>query len=591
MALSGSVTTTSAEGRSVTLKWTATQSIENNTSKISWELVGSGSASGYVQVSEIRIKINGSEAYYRNSTYHTNCYVGTKLCSGTTTIVHASDGTKSFGISVEAGIFQYTINCSGSGNFTLNTIARATQPTVSASSVNMGSSITISMPRASSSFTHTLTYKFVNATGTIGIGLGTSKVWTVPLDFANQVPKATSGTCTITCKTYNGSTLIGSKTVTFTAKVPTNIVPSITNVATSDPTGNLAKYGDYVQNKSQVKIDVTASGASGSTITAYKIVANGNTYTANNSTTEALKTSGTNTISITVTDSRGRTATSSATISVLEYKSPTISTLKAVRCNADGTDNEEGDHFKATIEAAITALNDVNAKSFVLQYKDQAAYSWITAATFTDSYSISEVVIAAANKDLTFDVQLVATDDFTTTIKAIELSSAYTLIDFNKSGKGIAFGRVSESDGFDCDLETRFRQGVRSDSDVIANLGGTNQISLASISPTLISNVADIITFNSGFSSTLAYVAISGKTVQLTIRVQTASAISAGDISNITIGTLVDALKPAIPTWSAAGNRGMFNYIATSGAIQVVSSVYGVNAGSTFYIGATYIIK
>ena len=82
MALSGRVTTTSKEGRSVTLKWSATQSISANKSTVSWTLEGSGSASGYVIVGELRGTINGKQAYYRSSDNHTNCYVATRLASG-----------------------------------------------------------------------------------------------------------------------------------------------------------------------------------------------------------------------------------------------------------------------------------------------------------------------------------------------------------------------------------------------------------------------------------------------------------------------------------------------------------------------------
>ena len=96
MALSGSVTTTSHTGRSVTLNWNATQNISNNTSTLSWELVGSGSGIGWVVVSELRVTINGTQEYYRNSSNHTNCYQGTVLASGTKTLTHNSDGTKSF---------------------------------------------------------------------------------------------------------------------------------------------------------------------------------------------------------------------------------------------------------------------------------------------------------------------------------------------------------------------------------------------------------------------------------------------------------------------------------------------------------------
>lgn len=57
MALSGSVTTGEYSQRSVTLSWTATQDIANNKSTIKWTLKGSGSYSGWVRVSEVRIKL------------------------------------------------------------------------------------------------------------------------------------------------------------------------------------------------------------------------------------------------------------------------------------------------------------------------------------------------------------------------------------------------------------------------------------------------------------------------------------------------------------------------------------------------------
>lgn len=96
-----------------------------------------------------------------------------------------------------------------SGTHTLTTIPRASS--VSATAVNLGSATTVSISRASSSFTHTLTYSFGSATGTIATKTSSTSVsWTPPLSLANQIPSATSGTCTITCTTYNGSTSIGS---------------------------------------------------------------------------------------------------------------------------------------------------------------------------------------------------------------------------------------------------------------------------------------------------------------------------------------------------------------------------------------------
>lgn len=88
----------------------------------------------------------------------------------------------------------------------------------------MGSATTISISRASSSFTHTLTYSFGSATGTITTkATSTSVSWTPALALANQIPSTTSGTCTITCDTYNGSTKIGTKTCTLTLTVPVSV--------------------------------------------------------------------------------------------------------------------------------------------------------------------------------------------------------------------------------------------------------------------------------------------------------------------------------------------------------------------------------
>ena len=150
MALSGKVETATykPDGSSntwkVVLDWTATQDIVNNTSTISWNIkVSTTSSTGYVVVSEVRAKINGKEVYYRNHDNHTNGYNGTQIASGTTKIKHNSNGTKSVDMSIEAGIYQWAINRSGSDTFTLTQIDRAA-PTVScATSAVSSSSLTV----------------------------------------------------------------------------------------------------------------------------------------------------------------------------------------------------------------------------------------------------------------------------------------------------------------------------------------------------------------------------------------------------------------------------------------------------------------
>lgn len=109
---------------------------------------------------------------------------------------------------------------------TLAGIAGASAPTLSASTVKMGDDLTITTNRLSSSFTHTLSYSFGTMSGTIATGVGASYTWKVP-DLAAGCNNSTSGICTITCKTYNGSTSVGSESAQVTLTVPDATIPEL----------------------------------------------------------------------------------------------------------------------------------------------------------------------------------------------------------------------------------------------------------------------------------------------------------------------------------------------------------------------------
>lgn len=146
--------------------------------------------------------------------------------SHSVTVSHKDDGTKSIAVSATGylpGTSLESTNCSKT--VALDTIARVSEPTVSASSVTMGDKVTIYTNRKATSLTHTLTYSFGGATGTIATGVGASYAWTVP-DLVSKISGKSSGTCTITCKTYSGSTLVGSDTVSLTLNIPAKSQPS-----------------------------------------------------------------------------------------------------------------------------------------------------------------------------------------------------------------------------------------------------------------------------------------------------------------------------------------------------------------------------
>lgn len=130
MALSGSITTnkysTSSHGNiGLQLSWTATQSISDNSSTISWTLKSVGTmSSGYsVQAGPVTVKIAGKTVL--NTTSRFSMYGGGSYRkTGTLTVEHNEDGSKSVSMSVKAAIYSASVNCTASKTFDLNKINR-----------------------------------------------------------------------------------------------------------------------------------------------------------------------------------------------------------------------------------------------------------------------------------------------------------------------------------------------------------------------------------------------------------------------------------------------------------------------------------
>lgn len=402
---------------------------------------------------KLQVWINGScvKEVYCPLTH--NPSGGNTECSGSDSVnvPHNSDGTKSFTYQVK--IVQGTddvgkINWywhgseSSAPSMSLNTIPRATQPSMSASSVTMGNAITINTPRASSSFTHSLWYQ-VNGGNWQGIasGVTTSYSWTVPVGMASSVPNGTSISVTVICRTFNGSTNLGDKYTSFTAYVPSSVVPSMGNpTASRVDNGVPSGWGVYVKGYSKVTISMTSvSGSYGSTIKSYSITGPNLSSTSSSATSGVLGSAGTNTYTCTITDSRGRTASKTVSISVVDYSKPSIS-VSASRCNSDGTVSSSGTYLRVTATyfiASVSSKNSVAAKSVSCNYVSNT------------SFSSGSAVILAANCAINASYTLTATvkDALNNTASAsVTIPTASRIMNVRANKTGVAFGKFAESD-------------------------------------------------------------------------------------------------------------------------------------------------
>lgn len=470
MATSGTIQEAIRTGYRLQIAWSVdSQSVANNTSTVtakvqlvstgaSYTINSSASKSGSLTINGTKYTFSFTASLSGNQTK--------TLYTKTVTVAHAANGTKTCSFSATCGINvtlsgTYYGNVTASGSGTFNTIARAStiSSVTSSVSVNGTNAVTVNITRAANSFTHTVVFSFGSYSKTT-TGVGTSTSYAIPQSWLNAIPNATSGTAKVTVTTYSGSTKIGSAvSKNFTITVPASVVPSISSVAVADTTTNQTTFGNMVQSKSKAKFTITAAGSYGSTIKTYKTEFEGKSYSGATPTTSTITKSGTASAKITVTDSRGRTATTTKTWTVVAYSAPKIISFQGFRCLQDGTENYEGTYISAAVNFSIASVNEKNAKSYVLEYKLKSATTW-TNLTSGSVYALNQTIISASGAfgiDNSYDIRLSITDNFATVRSIFEIPTAFTLLDFNASGRGVAFGKVSElTEGIEFALPTVF---------------------------------------------------------------------------------------------------------------------------------------
>lgn len=456
--------------------WLTSQSIADNTTAIGWKLeLISGNGAVYRHDRAWTVTIDGTN-YSGKVTIDLDANSTQTLASGTSTVAHNSDGSKSFSYSFSQA-FELTLNSgtymgtySGSGADTLPTIARASQPSLvtwpdTTNNVgDFGEEFSIHMNRLSSAFTHTVRYSYGSRTGTIATGVGTGTTWAVPLSFMNDIPNATSASGRIYVDTYNGSTLVGTKYTGFTVTVPASTKPTC-SLTLEDTTGIDDIYGSPVRGLSRIQITVNTTQAYSSPISSGTISADGVTYSGLSATTGPLQTAGGSTVTATVRDARGRTGSASYTMNVQDYQAPQISQLTVHRSNADGTENDQGTHVRVVFSAVISSMNGKNTARYVLRYKESAAATWteVAISALNNVFTVpGQEYIFPADESTSYDVEVVAADRHGSGSRATSASTAFSLMDWHPSGTGIAFGKVAQKENtMEISLDVEFLGKVK----------------------------------------------------------------------------------------------------------------------------------
>lgn len=483
-----------------------TQNSSANTSSVTIkEYVESKDYTTYSAETSTHKLVHTGTTYWNDNTYYYTSNGSKLIQTRTKTISHNSSGQGSFSFSAsvhciigdDEGVGHSTDLSIGTKTISLPTINRSSSISSNATSSTLfGDTITLSITRHDSSFTHDITYKMGTQSGTIGTGIGTSTTWQIPTSLIQYVTDSDKANISITCVTKKGSTTIGSNTITITANVPTTYVPTC-SLALSVVNESVPSWDIYLKNFSRVSGVVTASGDTGSTIKSYSTIGNNEVNTTSTFTTGLLQKNDEETFVTTVTDTRGRTATASKKINIVNYFQPTINSLKIERCKSNGTLDDEGTYGKVTLEYSINPVNyyatdvsgltvvasgastgEINIEdvtptlaSYEVAVGDKVSLQTLNTKSvtiscggnsFTETLTNFEgeqtltTLISDLQTNSSYDVQVSLFDSVTSFLQIFTIPPTFVLESDRAGGKGKTLGRSAFREGFDVYMDSYF---------------------------------------------------------------------------------------------------------------------------------------
>ena len=433
MALSGSFTGTTAN-QYVTPKivWSATQDVVGNKSTITASLyysksyLSSTATGGYWGGT---ITIDGQSKSFGNVYVVLDPGGGDKLVATlTVTIDHNPDGSKKPTISATGYIAGTTLTSTSlSSAVDLDTIPRASS--ITCTTTNIESNPTITIYRASPSFTHTITYAFGNVLGTIVEKTSATSItnWTIPADFYTQIPNDRSGWGGLYCTTYNGTTEIGTTRCDLIVTTDeTKCKPTVsgtvvdTNATTIALTGNkdiLVRYCSTALCTLTATLNKNAGSIKSKTIN--NVAISGDTLTINNVET--------GTFDFYAKDSREYFNSDKEVKTLVPYIKLTndATIYRDEPTSGDATLKIEGNYFAGSFGA--------KSNSITVRYRQgDGAYVSVTPTINNNKYSAT-VSLAGLDYTKSFNFEVIVSDAVSAISKPLTLQKGIPVFDWGEN--------------------------------------------------------------------------------------------------------------------------------------------------------------
>ena len=374
-------------------------------------------------------------------------------------------------------------------------------------SVAAGSTAKMNITAYNSAYSHVVTWRFGSYSYAQSVAAGTTSAsYTIPMNWLNAIPSATSGMATATLETLDASgNSLGTWTYPFTITAPASVVPTLSSVSATPINSNatINSWGLYVYGKSQAKMNINgAAGAYGSTIKSYSIETNPSIGSASASTltTGILYKTGTITVTAKVTDSRGRSASATTTLYIYYYSAPYFTDNVAYRCNSSGTrDDANGTYAYVKSSFSCYTLNGNNSVTASVTLKQVGGSNIATRSIASGTgYILGSGSLVS---DATYQTVVTLTDTLgSVTTYTGEINSAAYIMHIKKGGKAVGFGMAAGDD------ETvSFGWPIKLTAPLEVEQGGTGASTAANACAALgaVKKTGDTMTGNLSISSSL----------------------------------------------------------------------------------------
>lgn len=447
------------------------KNIANNTSTVSYKFYtksrsSSGGFYNYYHTGKTSVVINGKTVHNRTGRdFDVRGGKVQQLASGTTTVSHNEDGTKSFSFS--ASLWSSGGAGNISGNFTLSKIPRKSDFYVkneNGSGITRfyaGDKIKVEINKKVSSFTHTLSIKYLNKEETLISKTSSSTIYYSNSNkiMENYMQNLRSMPIDFVLYTYDGNARIGYVVKRLTIDVPSSASPTINSVNVTEANQNkinIIGETPFYQLLSDLNVITDASAKYGASIKNISVSLGNLSKSGSNVILDNVNLKGDQNIKVTVKDSRGFSESTTKTINLSPYNLPNISFFNAYR------EETNTKYASARIALTSTVIENKNPLSVKVDVAEKDSTSWknVYSATVGNGKFNGTISLGGEFNDYkAYDVRLSIADKFKRhqAISSIPTTSQSLVIGADKPVVGV--GRVP----------THIDKGLEVDGDICLN--------------------------------------------------------------------------------------------------------------------------